>query len=228
MYLIIVGAGDIGLPLIELAINAGDDVVVIEQDRERADRVADEFDCLVLHADATIMDTLDDAGASDADGIISTTERDAANVMISLLAKEFDIPSILTVVDNTQHMDLFQRIGVNVMENPEEFIAEHLYRSVSRPAIVDYLRIGEQAEVFEIEVAEGAPIEGLTLEEAANQGVLPDKVLVVALERQGEDPPIIPQGTTLIKVGDMLTVYSAFGADPEITGLFGHHYHGIT
>lgn len=223
MYLIIVGAGDIGGQLIDIAIAAGNEVVVVERDEARADLTAGEHDCLVINADATVKETLEDAGANRADGIISTTEQDATNVMVCLLAKEFDIPSILSVVHNPEHMNLFRQIGVNTMENPQELIAEHLYRSVSRPAIVDYLRIGDTAEVFEIVVTDDAPIAGKTLTAAADEGLITDDMLVVAVERESADEPITPRGNTEIHADDLLTVYSAVGATPEITDIFGHY-----
>lgn len=223
MYVIVVGAGDIGRPLIDIATSSGDEVVVVEQAGERANRVADGYDCLVLNADATTKETLEDAGADKADAIVSTTEEDATNVMVCLLATEFDIPAILSVVHNRDHMNLFRRIGVNTMENPQQLIAEYLYRAVARPAIVDYMRIGDQAEVFEITVTDGAPIAGKTLAEAARTGILADDMLVVAVEREGVDQPITPRGDTTIHVGDLLTVYSGVGADPEITDIFGHY-----
>jgi len=222
MYLIIVGAGDIGGQLIDIAIRSGNEVVVIERDAARADTIASEHDCLVINDDATVKKTLKDAGADRADGIISTTDQDATNVMVCLLAKEFDIPSILSVVHNPEHMNLFGQIGVNTMENPQELIAEHLYRAVSRPAIVDYLRIGDVAEVFEITVTEAAPIAGKTLTAAADAGLITDDMLVVAIERASAGKPITPRGNTEIHTGDLLTVYSAVGATPEITDIFGH------
>ena len=223
MYLIIIGAGDIGTPLIDIATRSGNEVVVIERDEKRANRAADQFDCLVLNADATTKDTLKDAVASQADALISTTDQDATNVMTCLLAKEFEIPAILSVVHNPEHMGLFEQIGVNTMENPQQLIAEYLYRAVSRPAIVDFMRIGEEAEVFEITVTEVAPIAGKTLHEAAQSGLLTDDMLVVAIEREGHDHPITPRGNTIIKEGDLLTVYSGVGVDPEITDIFGHY-----
>ncbi|MEA5389320.1 TrkA family potassium uptake protein [Haloarculaceae archaeon H-GB11] len=223
MYIIIIGAGDIGTPLIDVATRSGNEVVVIERDEKRANRAADQFDCLVLNADATTKDTLDDAGAEQADALISTTDQDATNVMTCLLAKEFEIPAILSVVHNPEHMGLFEQIGVNTMENPQQLIAEYLYRAVARPAIVDYMRIGEEAEVFEITVTVGAPIAGKTLQEATQAGLVTDEMLVVAIEREGNDHPITPRGNTTIKKGDLLTVYSGVGADPEITDIFGHY-----
>ncbi|ELZ32453.1 Trk potassium uptake system protein [Halogeometricum pallidum JCM 14848] len=223
MYLIIVGAGDIGTPLIHIASTAGNEVVVVERDREKAEAVASEFDCLVIHDDATIKETLQDAGADRADAIISTTDQDATNIMISLLAKELNIPSIVSVVHNPEHMDIFRRIGVNTMENPSRLIADHLFRAVQRPTIVDYMRVGDQAEVFEIEVTESAPIVDRRLSEAAEEGLLPDDTLVVAIAREDADGPITPRGNTVIHVGDIVTVYSARGATPDVTDIFGHY-----
>ncbi len=228
MYIIIVGAGDIGSPLIDIATRSGNEVVVVEQDERRADEVASENDCLVLNANATSKETLEDAGAGQADAIISTTDQDATNVMVCLLAQEFEIPGITSVVHEAEHMNLFRQIGVNTIENPQQLIAEYLYRAVARPAIVDYMRIGEKAEVFEIVVTEGAPVAGKTLTEVGNDGTLPDDVLIVAIERDERDKPLTPRGNTRIEAGDLLTVYSATGAEPELTDVFGHYEDSAT
>lgn len=223
MYIIIVGAGDIGTPLIDIATQSGNEVVVIERDPQKADEIASEYDCLVLNADATTKETLEDAGAERADAIISTTEQDATNVMVCLLAEEFDIPAIMSVVHDPEHMNLFRQIGVNTIQNPQQLIAEYLYRAVARPAIIDYMRVGEEAEVFEITVTENAPIAGKTLAEAGQENLLSDDVLIVAIERESEERPMTPKGNTRIEPNDLLTVYSSTGADPELTDVFGHY-----
>ena len=222
MYLIIVGAGDIGTPLIDIATRAGNEVVVVENDPDRADHVASEYDCLVLEANATVKSTLADAGADRADAIVTTTDKDATNIMICLLAGELDIPEVISVVHDPEHMTLYERIGVNTMENPQQLIAEHLYRAVARPAIGDFLRIGETAEVFEIEVTEEAPIADKTIAEAAAADILPEDVLIVAIDRENSEP-VTPRGDIRIMPGDVLTVYSGFGATPELTDVFGHY-----
>ncbi|WP_134669460.1 potassium channel family protein [Halorussus marinus] len=222
MYIVIVGAGNIGTPLIEIATAGGNEVVVIERDEEKAERAASVYDCLVLHDDATTKETLLDAGIDRADALISTTDQDATNIMVSLLAKELDVPNIVSVVHNPEHMDLFARIGVNTMQNPQRLIAEYLYRAVKRPSIVDYMRIGDEAEVFEIRVGEDAAIVGETIQQAASKGLLEEEMLVVAIERNGDEHPITPRGNTEIHAGDLVTVYSGEGATPEVTDVFGH------
>lgn len=223
MYLIIVGAGDIGTPLVEIATGGGNEVVVIEHDNDRAEQAATAHDCLVINDDATVKDTLVDAGASRADALISTTDRDATNIMVCLLGRELDVPEVVSVVHDPEHMGIFERIGVNTVENPQRLIAEYLYRAVKRPTIVDYMRIGERAEVFEIDVGADAPIDGKSIQEAADAGLVGEDVLLVAIEREEEDEPITPHGGTTVHAGDRVTVYSAAGATPEVTDVFGHY-----
>jgi len=223
MYIIIVGAGDIGTPLIDIATRSGNEVVVIERDEQRANTVASEYDALVLNTDATTKDALIDAGAEAADAVISTTNQDATNIMVCLLANELEIPGVVSVVHNPEHMGVFRQIGVNTMQNPQRLIAEYLYRAVHRPTIVDFMRVGEHAEVFEIDVASDAPIASQTLEEAGDHGLLGDNVLIVAIDRDDEGEPITPRGNTRIRAGDRLTVYSATGATPEVTEVFGRY-----
>lgn len=222
MYIVIVGAGNIGRQLIEIATGGGDEVVVIEVDEARAEAAAADFDCLVLNDDATTKDALREAGAERADAVVSTTDRDATNVMVSLLAEEFGVPEVVSVVHDPENMSLFRRIGVHTMENPQHLIAEYLYRGVKRPAIVDYMRVGETAEVFEITVDSGAPIAGKTLSAAAEEGLIGADVLIVAVERDEEGEPITPRGSTEIRADDLVTVYSADGATPAVTDVFGH------
>jgi len=222
MYIVIVGAGDIGTPLIQIATAGGNEVVVIERDEAKAEQASREFDCLVINDDATSKEVLSDAGAERADALVSTTDQDATNIMVCLLAQELDVPEVVSVVHNPEHMGLFRQIGVNTMQNPQRLIAEYLYRAVKRPSIVDFMRIGEQAEVFEITVEQRAPIAGKTLQGANDAGLLDAEMLIVAIEREGESEPITPRGETRIEAGDLLTVYSATGATPEVTDVFGH------
>ncbi|WP_436934509.1 potassium channel family protein [Halovenus marina] len=220
MYIVVVGAGDIGRPLIEMATADGNEVVVIERERERAEAASERYDCLVIHDDATSKETLRDAGADRADALISTTDLDATNIMVCLLAQELEVPNVISVVHDPEHERLYRQIGVNTMENPQRLIAEYLYRSVKRPSLVDFMHIGEDAEVFEITVDEGAPIAGLTLHEANEEALIGRKTLIVAVERDGEETPITPRGNTRIEADDLLTVYSAEGATQDVTSIF--------
>ncbi|MFB6113579.1 MAG: TrkA family potassium uptake protein [Halodesulfurarchaeum sp.] len=218
MYAIVVGAGQIGSQVIDLLSRSNNEIVVIERNEAVADEIGRNYDCLVLHADATEKETLLEAGADRADSIICTTDQDATNVMVLLMAEELEIPSRVTVVQNPEHMSLFRRIGANVLENPQRLIAEYLVRAVQRPAIKDFMSLSGDAEVFEITVTDSAPIAGKTIAEADEAGLIGEEILIVAIER--DDTVITPRGGAEIKPGDLITVFSREGATVEATTEF--------
>lgn len=219
MYIVVVGAGTLGRPFVEMATVAGNEVVVVERDEAAADAVAREYDCLVVRGDATVAGTLADAGAGRADAIVSTTGDDATNVMVMLLADEFGVASRVSVVHRPEHLGLFREIGAHVVENPQRLIADYLYRAAQRPSIRDVLHLAGDAEVFEITVTPDAPLANLTLADADGRGLLGgDGVLVVAVERDGE--ALTPQGETTLRPGDLVTVFSKHGFDPSLLSQF--------
>lgn len=218
MYVIVVGAGQIGSQVIDLLTTAGHEVVVMEHDADVADQIGREYDCLVLHTDATVKDNLIDAGADEADAIITTTESDATNMMVLMLAQDLDIPSLVTVVQNHEHMNLFRQIGANVLENPQRLIAEYLVRAMQRPSIQDFMSLEGAAEIFEITVTESAPIAEKSLEEANEAGLIGEDILVVAIER--DQDVITPRGGTVIYAGDLVTVFSREGATEPVVEEF--------
>jgi trk system potassium uptake protein TrkA len=205
MYLIVVGAGKIGSNFIELATQDGNDIVVIEEDERVANEIADEYDCLVINADAAQDDVLVDAGIEKADAVVSTTNLDAVNIMVMLLAQEHDVPSLVSVVRDPKHDDIFEKIGVNIIENPQRLIADYLYHSVRYPAVKDFMDIGKQTELVQITVDENAPITGVDLTTARREGLISEDTVVVAVKRG--DEILTPKGNTEIRAGDLVTVF---------------------
>lgn len=217
MYLIVVGAGDIGSRVVEVATRADHEVVVIEQNQQRAQRIKEEYDCLMINADATSHEIMLEAGPDAADALISTTENDATNLMVMMLGGEFDIPTLVSVVHNPRHMPFFEKISATGMANPQEVIADRLLSAVERPSIVDFLEIGDDAEVFEVLVDEGSPIAGMSLEEA-DSGLIPPDSLVVAIKRG--DRVLVPRRDIILEVDDLVTVFSKSGVTPDVVKAF--------
>lgn len=224
MYLIIVGAGKIGSNLIEMATAGGNDVVVIEADGDRADKISGSYDCLVLHGDASNGDLLDDAGIDRADAVISTTNIDAVNTMVMLLAREYDVETLVSVVHDPDHIPIFEKIGVNIVENPQNLIADYLYHSVRYPGVEDFMKLDESSEFIEIELAENAPLCDLPLSEVRVQGHLPEQVLVAAIKR-GDDV-LTPKGDTVLCPGDLAIVLVNDTSVDAVLSAFGHDGNG--
>ncbi|ELY90932.1 Lrp/AsnC family transcriptional regulator [Natrialba taiwanensis] len=89
-----------------------------------------------------------------------------------------------------------------------------------REPLADSISLTGGAEVVEVTVHEEAPIAGRTLETAADDGILEEQTLVIAIER--DDTVITPHGDTDIRPHDVVTVFSPNGTDePALTGFRG-------
>ena len=220
MYIIIVGAGKIGSNLIRRAVNDGNDVVVIEQKRDVAEDISAEHDCMVLNADATQTDVLHEARIDHADAIISTTNLDAVNIMVMLLAREHEVSSLVSVVHDASHIPIFEKIGVHIMGNPQQLIADHLYHSVRYPGVLNFMRLDDESEFIEVISESDAPIIGRSLESAKSSGVLPETAIVAAIKR--DDRVVAPAGTTAIQEGDLVTVLVTKTSADAVLRAFGH------
>ncbi|MEQ9671518.1 potassium channel family protein [Coleofasciculus sp. G2-EDA-02] len=127
MYLIVLGAGPEGASLIDLALKDGHEVALIEEDVERARTVLKNHDINVFQGDIAKESLLDEASADRADALIAATSDDSANLMAMFLGKEYEIKTLISMVNHSNHQSLFERLGVQVLTNPEMIIAKSLY-----------------------------------------------------------------------------------------------------
>ena len=206
MYYIIVGAGHVGSNPTRMALEDGHEVILIEENAERAAEANDQFDAMVLHADVGQSGILSEAGADHADVLVATTGDDSANLMAMFLGTEHKIKTLISIVNDFGHKPLFERIGVKIFSDPDLLVAQHLYRMIRTPSVCELVSLPDGGEIFDITVGEDAAIAGLTVAEAVSRKVLPPGYLIVSL-RRGKVVRA-PKGETQVAVGDHLTVFT--------------------
>ena len=157
MYVIIVGLGGIGRALAEISVNNGNSVAVIDQDEERCNEIIDHFDVLAIAGNATTKSILVDAGIERAQALIATTSDDAVNLMACWLAKKFDVPNVVSIVNQKEHSEMFKEVGVHISENPDELVAERLYFWTENTDLHQLASI-PGGSIFEINVDDDAPM----------------------------------------------------------------------
>jgi len=206
MYMIIVGAGSIGASLIDIAVAEKNNVVVVDANADRAREVRDRYDITVLSGNATSSETLREAGSDRADALIVTTSDDAVNLMVVSIAVELGVSSIVSIVNDKDHADFFRKLGANVMENPEEVVAYHLYNAVKRPNVQDFAMLPQGAQIFRFKVGGESPLVDRSIAECRQRDRIPASMRVVAITRDGE--PSLPDDDTVILEEDVLTVFT--------------------
>jgi DNA-binding Lrp family transcriptional regulator len=87
------------------------------------------------------------------------------------------------------------------------------------PSLTDFMSLAGDAEVVEFTVSEGAEIADLTIQQAVEEGLLADEMLVVGIERDGD--VLTPKGETVIQTGDVVSLFSKAPLEKESLDSFG-------
>ncbi len=197
MRVIIVGIGDIGHELArDLTHGGSHQVVLIDTNEALCEDLSQDLDAFVLEGDGTNPELLQKALVEEADALIATTNSDAINTVIAMLAKRYGVPTIIVKLKDLGLRAACQEIGAAHIIAPNISAASEILAALhgfGRPDLSLVTRGG--LRFVELDV------QGIDGESLAELG-LPDGVLVLTVVR-GEDV-LLARGGTRIQVGDSL------------------------
>ncbi len=116
MFILIAGGGKLGANLAENMRSAGHEVIVVEQDDCRVQRLRETRpDLKIVHGDACEPVILEAAHISRADAVAAVTGDDEDNLVVCLLARtEYHIPTTAARINDPRNEWLFdKRFGVD-------------------------------------------------------------------------------------------------------------------
>lgn len=206
MRLVIIGAETVGLSLVGLTAKADHDVIVIEPDTDRAEHCADQHDVTVLNISISDEEVPEEADLAKADAMIATTMDDATNLMAMLLAREHDVEKRASIVNHPSHKSMFERLGINILIDPEILVAQHLLDLSLLPQSVDVTTLQDHEQVIEVTLTSESPLVGQTPKTIREKGLLNDDLLIISIQR--DEKSFFLKDETELKHGDELIVFS--------------------
>ena len=229
-HYVICGAGETGLRALAELATTGRQVVAVERDPQRVDRLAKAIpDVPVLEGDASEDENLIEVGIRRAAGLIAALPDDRDNVFITLSARRLS-PNLRIVARATEARTIpkLRTAGADEVISPNQIGGLRMASALVRPGVVTFLdtmlRGPESVVRFEeFRINEGSDLVGKTLAEAN----LPHEadILVVAVREAGDvsfryGPPAstrLGAGLTLVVLGrseDVVRIQRAHGLAP--------------
>ena len=208
-HIIIIGAGTIAYYLIRMMNGIGMKPVVIEKDPAIADSFNQSApDVLVLNADGTNRDVLDEEGLDTADAFISLTGTDEVNILMGMYAQREGVPKVVTKISRSSMIDLIDSDQVGSIVCPRDIVTSRVIsyvraaESAGSSNVETVYRISQHtAEALEFIVNEkhddltGIPLKDLSFKEG---------ILICAILRNMS--VIIPRGNDTIEQGDHVII----------------------
>ena len=200
MYVVIMGAGRVGLHLATNLVSRGHDVTLIESDERLCANAAAELDALIICGNGTDTKTMEEANVEDADVFVAATGNDEANLLSCILAKQYNINKIIARLSNPDHEEAFRKVGIDDVISPELTAAGYLEKIITRPKVADLIVIGKgDAEILDITIKNKKVI-GKRVGDISPT----DDYIIVAVYKNGKIT--IPRDDTVLKEGDKISI----------------------
>ena len=213
MRIAIAGAGNVGRYVAKDLKERGNDVVVIEMNKELIDSLRDDYDVSWVEGDACELHTLDAAVLSSCEVVVSATGDDEDNLVIALLAKqEFAVPRVVARVNHPDNLWLFTETwGVDVAVSMPHLLTSLVEEAVSVGDLVKLLSLEKgKVALLEVRLAEGSPAIGKTLGELK----MPPDCSIVAVVRENHVIP--PSDETPLHPGDEVLALASPDAEADL------------
>ena len=208
--IMIVGGSRIAFYLAGMLEKHGKNVVIVEKDREKCDNLSDLLDDItVVCGDANEYDFLKSEGLEKMDAVITLTNSDELNIMVTAFAESCNVPKSITKIDNNNLSIILNRFSSDSVINVSGIAGDSITHYVRAKK---FAASGEMKTLYKlvdgkVEAAEFI-VDSKTkhLNKPLNDIEFKKNILVASIGRKGK--LIFPSGSDTIQVGDRIVVVS--------------------
>ncbi len=215
MYAVIVGGGKVGYYLSKALVYEGHEVLVLEQEPNRAKVINEELGAVTVRGDGCDIVALENAGVARADVVIAATGDDEINLVACQIAKaRFKVPRTIARINNPKNEAIFKKLGVDATVSTTDAILTRIQEELPSAALVHLSSLrGVGAEVIELKVRADSPGAGRTLKDLQ----LPADAVVAKVIRQGEAE--VPNAGTRLEGEDELVIVTTLRSEERVRQL---------
>ncbi len=213
---IILGSTRLAELTVDHLLEAGFDVVGIDQDPDRCRSLAERHPrMLVLCDDPTDPDTLSGLDIGPGDAVLSLTGWDEVNIVGSLIAKALGASTTVARFNRISYVGLLEGVGIDAAVSTRLAAAAAILRFVRRGRIHTVATFKDtDAEAIELEVDRDSPAAGSTVVDLD----FPEGAIIGGVVRNGTT--LVPRGETRIDAGDVVIFFALPEAIGQVERIF--------
>jgi trk system potassium uptake protein TrkA len=228
MKIIIVGGGKVGETLVANLCSEGHDITVIDSNDKVVDQVCDRYDVMGFSGNGASYTILEEADVENADLVIAVTGHDDLNLFVCLLARKAGHCQTIARVHNPEYNRavnvIREELGLALVINQEFAAAQEAARVLRFPSAIEINTFAKgKVELLHFRVPQGSVLDGLDLYSMHEE--LNCNVLVCTLEREGDT--LIPQGNTVLKAGDVISIVAPLEEQERFFSRIGLETHAV-
>ncbi len=192
-------------------------VKIIEKDPEKCEELARTLDnVLIINGDISDINLLKDEDVDKSDFIVSLTNDDKLNLLVSLFLKHLGVDKSITQVRRADYLPLMEKIGIDNIISPRSITAAAILSFIKSDSIVSLSMLaGDKAQMLEISLSKK---NCAVLDKKISSINFPCGVIIGAIIRNGDI--IIPRGDDVMKYDDSAVLFMLPECFEKVTKMF--------
>lgn len=214
MYIIIVGAGNVGYYLAKELLTQGHEVLLIEKDAAKLARIEDELGSIGMKGDGCEAATIEEAGAERANLFVAVTDGDEDNLVACQVAKNrFNVPRTIARIGNPKNENLFREVGIDVTVSTTNIILDYISQEMSKPPQLKRLSIFQNGEREIVEIT--VPADSINVGRRIKDLPLPegDDLILIIRKDHGIQ---LPTPMTVIEAEDRIVAVTRSASEQDL------------
>jgi trk system potassium uptake protein TrkA len=218
MYCIVVGGGNIGYYLTKDLVAAGHEVLLLEKDRQRATRLAEEMGDVALQGDGCEVRVMEEVGFGRADVIVAVTGEDEDNLIVCQMAKrKFSVPRTIARVNSPTNEALFSKLGIDTTVSSTRIIFNLIEQEIETDQVVPLAALARgNIEIVAIDLSDHSPVLGQRIGDIGKR--LPTEAHIVSVIRG--DKGMLPNPDMTLQTGDSVLTLVGTEQESALRGVF--------
>jgi len=208
---LIIGGSRIAVYLAEELLSIGIKVKIVERKEERCLELSERLpDAVIINGDGSLPDLLISEGINETDAVITLTNIDEENLIVSMYADHIGVPKTITKINRTEYHTMFSDKGIGSVVCPRELTSNEIIRYVramqnkTGGSVITLHRIVDgKAEALEFSAVSDTKNLGIPLSK------LPIKKNIIIACINRNDRIIFPRGGDTIEEGDTVIVVTS-------------------
>lgn len=197
----VIGLGRFGSSVAITLSKIGYDVLAVDTNEDRVNRVTDEV-AYAVQVDAMDEQSLRSLGIRNFDVAIVAIGQDVqSNILVTLMLKEMGVRKVVAKAQNELHGKVLEKIGTDMVVFPERDMGVRVAHALVSKNIMDQINLSPEYSI--IELMTPPEFVGKSLLEAGLRKEYGVNILAI---RRGKDIIISPGARQAIHEGDILVV----------------------
>lgn len=213
MYVLIGGAGLVGLSLAQRLVELGHTIAVIDIDPNACRYAREQMGVMAFEGSAVNTEVLLEAGIRKADSLAAVLRSDALNLAMVTLAKHYGVSHILSRMRHPDFVEPLRIAGANHIISTIDLAVSTMVNAIEYPEVESMMHFEQgQIEVLKLPIPESCYVVGRSVAQIGQDSRFPAGSLIIGYQPHPHENLMIPNGSTVLEPGSTVLIVTKPGS----------------